>query len=129
MKFLSLWAPVVVQMAIIFGASSMSDPGLPAGVSDRSGHFIGYALLAMLVLRALARGRLAGITWRAALLAILWAAGYGVSDEIHQRFVPGRTPDVADVVADALGACAGAALCLALRAGTRRYSDSPSASG
>ena len=129
MKFLSLWAPVLVQMAIIFGASSVSDPGLPGGMSDRSGHFIGYALLAVLVLRALAGGRLAGITWRAALLAILCATVYGVSDEIHQRFVPRRTPDVADVVADALGACAGAALGLALRAGTRRYSDTRSASG
>jgi VanZ family protein len=29
---------------------------------------------------------------------------YGVSDEIHQAFVPLRTPDVRDVIADATGA-------------------------
>jgi VanZ family protein len=31
---------------------------------------------------------------------------YGASDEFHQRFVPGRTADVLDWLADSLGACA-----------------------
>lgn len=35
---------------------------------------------------------------------ILFAALYGVSDEWHQSFVPGRTPDVWDATADAVGA-------------------------
>jgi len=30
-----------------------------------------------------------------------------VLDEIHQAFVPGRSSDLADLVADGLGACAG----------------------
>jgi len=36
-------------------------------------------------------------------LAFAIAFLYGVSDEIHQYFVPGRHPDVLDVVADASG--------------------------
>jgi VanZ family protein len=98
-------------MAIIFTASSISDIGtLPAGISDKSGHSFGYAILGALLLRALAGGRLAGVTWKRALAAIALSALYGASDEFHQSFVPGRTPDVLDLVADATGASAGVAL-------------------
>jgi VanZ family protein len=41
--------------------------------------------------------------------AVVLAALYGISDECHQLFVPGRQFDVRDMVADALraSACAG----------------------
>ena len=32
---------------------------------------------------------------------------YGFSDEIHQRFVPGRVADVRDLIADTIGALVG----------------------
>ena len=105
------WAPVVLQMAIIFVASSIQNLGeLPGGVSDKSGHFIGYALLAVLLLRAFARGRLREATWPRVAVAIGVATLYGVSDEFHQLFVPGRSADRYDVLADCAGATLGAAL-------------------
>jgi VanZ family protein len=115
---LLLWGPVALQMAAIFAASSIADLGpLPAGISDKSGHSIGYALLGALLLRALAHGRLAEVTWRRALGSIILATLYGVSDEFHQSFVPGRSPDVRDVLADFAGAAlAVAAAALAARA-------------
>lgn len=116
MTRLGLWGPVLLQMALIFGASSLSNPGtLPGGVSDKAGHFAGYLILSVLIVRALAGGRASGISWRVLLLAIAGAALYGVSDELHQRFVPGRTPDVLDVAADSAGAAAGALLALLVR--------------
>ena len=42
--------------------------------------------------------------------AVAWAGAYGVSDEVHQAFVPGRSPDPLDWLADAFGAWVGAAL-------------------
>ena len=39
-------------------------------------------------------------------LAILLTVYYGISDEIHQLFVPGRVCDVVDVAIDSLGALA-----------------------
>jgi hypothetical protein len=62
---------------------------LPGDISDKSGHSIGYAMLGGLILRALAGGRLRGVTWKRGLLAIVLATLYGVSDEFHQLFVPG----------------------------------------
>ena len=79
-------------------------------MSDKSGHSIGYALLAVVLLRAFARGRLSGVTWTAGLAAIGLATMYGVSDEFHQSFVPGRSPDRFDVLADCVGATIGVAL-------------------
>ena len=115
---LSLWLPAALQMAAIFLVSSLSNPAtlMPGGVSDSGGHFVGYVLLSVLLLRALAGGRVSGITWRTALLAAAAATLYGVSDEIHQHFVPGRTPDLQDVLTDAIGGGTGAILGLLLRA-------------
>ena len=49
------------------------------------------------------------------LIAFLVAVLYGISDEFHQSFVPGRTPDVWDVACDAAGALAALALWAAWR--------------
>jgi VanZ family protein len=100
-----LWGPVAVQMILIFIASSIPDLGaLPGNISDKAGHGLGYAILGVLLLRALARGRASGVTLRAAVVAVALAAAYGVTDEYHQSFVHGRTSDVWDAAADAEGA-------------------------
>jgi VanZ family protein len=104
-----LWGPVWLQMALIFIASSIPNlTDLPGHMSDKAGHGIGYGLLGLVLLRALSGARLTGVTLRAVLLTIACATAYGVSDEFHQTFVPGRTADVHDVAADAIGATAAA---------------------
>ena len=45
---------------------------------------------------------------------ILIVSGYGIIDEIHQSFVPGRFPSFFDWTADTLGAILGGLLCLIL---------------
>ncbi len=101
----SLWGPVVLQMGVIFAASSVPNlHELPGGMPDWFGHGAGYALLGALALRAFAGGRWAGVTARAVVAAALLAVVYGVTDELHQTRVPGRTADVRDVAADAAGA-------------------------
>lgn len=101
---LALWGPVVAYMALTFVLSAMPSPPSPAGVSDKLEHFVFYGGLALVTLRATARGRIDGLTPLALVLAWVITTGYGVTDEMHQAFVPQRTPDVADVAADALGA-------------------------
>lgn len=107
---LAIWGPAAGQMAVIFFLSSIPDlGGLPGGLSDKTGHFLGYGLLAALVLRALSGGRLRAITWKRAVAAVALCSLYGASDELHQWFVPGRLSDVFDWVADSLGAAVSAA--------------------
>lgn len=69
-----------------------------------------YAVLAALCLRALAAGRWAGVTMRVAIVSVLLATTYGATDEVHQRFVPGRTADLLDLRADFAGSVAAALL-------------------
>jgi VanZ family protein len=105
-----IWGPVWLQMALIFIASSIPNlTDLPGHMSDKVGHGIGYGLLGLALLRALAGARFSGVTLRAVLLTVVCATAYGVSDEFHQTFVPGRTADVHDVAADGIGAAVAAA--------------------
>ena len=63
-------------------------------------------MLGVLLIRACARGEWRGLT--PTRLAVAWAVTviYGATDEWHQSFVPGRTPDINDLLADAVGAFA-----------------------
>jgi VanZ family protein len=100
-----LWGPVWIHMGLIFILSSIPYFGaLPGNISDKTGHSVGYAVLGILLVRALAHGRASAVTLRTALLAVLLATAYGISDECHQWFVPGRSADMYDAIADAEGA-------------------------
>lgn len=65
-----------------------------------------YCLLAGTVLYAAPIAFRRGHLLRTAALVVLVCIGYGVSDELHQLFIPGREASVADVFADFLGAAA-----------------------
>jgi VanZ family protein len=110
------------MMGAIFIASGIPElTTLPGGVSDKTGHFAAYALLGALVLRAMARARMAEISWRRASVAWLVAAAYGATDEWHQSFVPGRFAAMDDWLADAAGSAAAVfLLVLVAAARTRR---------
>jgi VanZ family protein len=111
LKLIVLWGPVLLVMALIFTASAQSQlPAAPGGLSDKAEHGLAYGALGASLIRALAGGRSAAMSLRRILLATLLAALYGASDELHQRFVPDRTPDLLDLAADACGALAGALL-------------------
>lgn len=85
-------------------SSSMSDPLAPPGVSDKTLHLGGYAVLALLTLRALAGGAWRGVTLRTVLGAVVITVLYGFKDEWQQMYTPGRSPDLMDVLADFGGA-------------------------
>lgn len=105
---LSLWGPPVAYMALIFHFSSESNPlpELTAHVWDKLLHVTEYAGLALLFCRALHREE---IGWLPAILvAILLTSMYGISDEWHQRYVPMRSTDLKDWLADTTGGAMGA---------------------
>ena len=99
---LTLWGPFLAALAVVFWLSSMSDVPGAHYFWDKLLHTVGYAGLGVLALRAFHGGferpRLSSTIY-AGLAVILW----GVSDEIHQYFVPGRDASAFDVLADAIG--------------------------
>ena len=93
-------------MGAIFYVSSLSDPPLPSG-TDKPLHGLAYLGLALVVVRAVVGGLPGQIDMWGATTAILITVGYAVTDEVHQMFVPGRSAEVYDLLADAGGAIAG----------------------
>lgn len=93
-------------MAAIFTLSAMPEPPSPPGIDDKTQHFAAYAGLGLVTLRATSGGVVAGVRAGTAFAAWAIATAYGASDEYHQRFVPGRSADLLDLRADALGAAA-----------------------
>lgn len=97
-------------MGLIFGLSSVPGPAFPHSVDFLSrfatlAHFVLYAVLGLLLASAFGRR-----DTRTLALVVAIASLYGVSDEMHQIFVPGRSPDPVDWLADTLGAIAAAAV-------------------
>ncbi len=97
-----LWAPVAVYAGVIFYISSCPPLDLGPGQNkDKIAHFLGYVPFGFLMTRAVSG------TWRRSKRcgAGSWGAAalYGASDEIHQHFIPGRTADYQDWIADLLG--------------------------
>ena len=119
-----LWLPPAVWAVVIFGFSSLHGSQVPGGfaVQGHLGEYLVFGALLVLPLLAsplLARRRGRGLA-TAVLLATFIASAYGITDEIHQRFVPGRTPDVMDWAADTAGALAGAATAAVVVSASRR---------
>ena len=115
-KFFSYWLPIIIYCLFIFIQSSYpsikSAPELP--YFDKVLHFVGYALLGALFLRAFKTSRIKNNVKLVVILSILLSSLYGISDEIHQYFVPYRDADLMDVLADTLGGIMGVYLYQAL---------------
>jgi VanZ family protein len=104
-----LWLPVVLYMFLIFGLSSVPDPPpLPTEIGDKGAHSILYAGFGAVMARAVGGGLGRPMTPAALVGSVVLATAYGATDEVHQHFVPGRTMDPRDLLADAIGAAIGA---------------------
>jgi VanZ family protein len=121
-QWLRYWFPVIAYVTLIFYLSSLSHPEerLPNFLFEQLGdkllHGIEYAVLALLCYRAFrwAAGPQAGEY--AVMLAIVATSLYGLTDELHQAYVPLRESSLADWIADTTGAVIGAV-------GSRRLMD------
>ncbi|MBD3410041.1 MAG: teicoplanin resistance protein VanZ [Ignavibacteriales bacterium] len=112
----AVFATLAAYWSALLVATSLPQSAAPELVfSDKLVHFGAYAGLSALLSLALAYQR----KWRRlATSPLAWAAAiailYGAFDELHQAFIPGRSCEFLDLVADALGAGVGAAIGAAL---------------
>ena len=109
-KFLRFWFPVILYSGIIFGVSSWPDlqaPSLGNIPFDKVCHILEYTLYGFLVARALLRTKGDWSRKGILFLTVMISFFYGVSDELHQIFVSGRTSSLTDLMADVMGAFIG----------------------
>lgn len=85
--------------------SAQSDVGVPISLpfSDKIGHAGLFGVLGA----ALAYGRMRASAPPPHLVLLLVGSLYGVADEWHQSFVPGRTASPGDLLADVAGVALG----------------------
>ena len=108
------WLPAVLYAGMIFYLSSQSHPDeqLPSfvlkDVSDKVLHAVEYAGLAVLCYRAFRWAAGPSVARQALVLAVVTASIYGITDEVHQFFVPFRESSWLDWLADTAGAAVGA---------------------
>ena len=104
------WVPVALYAGTIFYLSAQSHPeeNLPSfvfkEVSDKVLHAVEYGILSLLCYRAFRRAAGPTVARQAVVLAIVTASVYGVTDEVHQAFVPLRESSWLDWLADTIGA-------------------------
>ena len=112
-QFLWYWAPAALYAGLIFLLSAQSHPedNLPSflfkEVSDKILHAVEYGILAVLCYRAFRWAAGPAVARQAVVLAILAASVYGITDEVHQAFVPLRESSWQDWLADTIGAVMG----------------------
>ena len=108
------WEPVALYAGTIFFLSAQSHPEeqLPSflleGVSDKVLHAVEYGILSLLCYRAFRWAAGPTVARQAVVLAIVTASVYGLTDELHQLFVPFRESSWQDWLADTVGSVIGA---------------------
>ena len=119
------WLPLLLYCGLIFIQSSRPVPeDIPDIVFlDKILHFFGYALLGVLFFRAYKTTSLRYSPRLIVFISIMSATLYGVSDEIHQHFIPTRSADIRDLLADMLGSIAGVLIIHLASSRRNHYSD------
>lgn len=111
-RFTLYWLPLFIYCLVIYIQSDHpSIEHIPSfEFSDKLLHFFAYAVLGVLFYRAYRTLKIKADSRMLILISIVSATLYGLSDEIHQYFVPFRNASIWDVVANTLGAICGVCL-------------------
>ncbi len=98
LPWLSMMLVITIQSAFV------KDLKLPEFTnSDKFLHFFVFGLLGMLIARGMLAAKSKLLNDKYFLFTILIGFSFGLSDELHQYFVPGRFADVNDWITDCFG--------------------------
>lgn len=107
--FLFIYLPLIIHWVTIFILTSLPSNKLPsAEVSDKINHFLAFFVLGFFLNLTLKyQTKFSKLKKNILLITVIIAAGYGLLDELHQLFIPGRSAEVLDWLADFIGAISG----------------------
>ena len=94
-----------VYWVILFIATSYPSSNIPTfGVGDKVEHMSAFFILGVLLnLTLIFQNKYPKLKVKSSLYTILIGSGYGIFDELHQLFIPGRSCDILDFSADFSG--------------------------
>ena len=111
-----VWFFAAAWAVAIFLASSVPGKSMPEVEVlryDKVVHAVVYAVLGGLFFAAIRRSS-SLTTGRVVAVAAVFSVLYGLTDEFHQLFVPGRNAELNDALADGIGGLFGAAIAAVL---------------
>ena len=93
-----IWALCIF---IFSSFSTLKSPDLGIALQDKWTHMVEFGIFGFLLQRSFIHCY--GNCFRSYLFTFVVGVVYGVLDEIHQAFVPGRESDIIDFYADSIG--------------------------
>jgi VanZ family protein len=116
-RHICLKLPALGVAAGIWLLSSRTILPQPKGILgyDKLQHFLAYGVLTGALALWFSPGWIKAHAFKAIAFAVCLGSAYGIVDEVHQYFVPGRDCNVWDWLADTIGAILGAFLAVFFR--------------
>lgn len=108
-KIFVVYLPLFLYWVLIFILTTLPSSKMPnVKINDKIEHLLAYFGLSVLLGLSLFTQNKSKILKKSYyLFSIVFVALYGAMDEIHQLFVPGRSCDINDWIADISGAIIG----------------------
>jgi VanZ family protein len=108
-KVLLVYLPLIFYWLLLFTLTTLPTKSMPAiGVSDKIEHLLAYFVLSFLLFLTLLFQKQSLFLKKYALLfTFIIVFFYGVVDEVHQLFIPGRSCELFDFTADIIGGVLG----------------------
>lgn len=116
---LLLWMLVIFSLSAMPGSGDALKPTLLFYMERKGAHVVEYALLTFLALRLVLLLFPRESFKKILLLSAVFALAYGMTDELHQTFVPFRGGKISDVLVDSLGILLTVSICYARHAGKK----------
>jgi len=100
-----VYFPLYFYWIILFALTSFPTDALPSfGIGDKFEHLIAYFVLTILMqLTFHFQKKYERLKLKPGYYAVLISALYGIVDEVHQYFIPGRYCDILDLLANFVG--------------------------
>jgi len=109
-KVYLVYVPLIVYWIMLFVATTLPVSNLPSvAISDKIKHFCAFLGLSVLLsLTLIYQNKILLFKKYFIITAFIISSLYGLLDEIHQSFIPGRNSEFLDWFADSVGAAIGA---------------------